>query len=101
MLLPEQEARFIRVDLLEGPSTGYALAELAVKDLAFGASPNAFFQALVREVRGADTPRSLRRATLLDPCRRRRRQVKAVSCRKTARWKSLAAVSQLNVLFVG
>ena len=47
VLLPEQEARFIRVDLLEGPRPGYAIAELTIKDLAFGASPNAFFQALV------------------------------------------------------
>ena len=59
LLLPEQEARFIRVDLLEGPSTGYAIAELAVKDLAFGASPNAFFQALAKEAPRGRYPRGL------------------------------------------
>jgi hypothetical protein len=52
--LPDQEARFLRVNLLEGAKDGYALAELAIKDVAFGASPNAFFQALAK-----DAPRGL------------------------------------------
>ncbi|KAB2941942.1 MAG: carbohydrate-binding protein [Hyphomicrobium sp.] len=54
LLLPDQEARFVRLNLHEGAKDGYALAELDIKDIAFGASPNAFFQALAR-----DAPRGL------------------------------------------
>lgn len=54
LLLPDEEARFIRVKLREGAQNGYALAELAIKDVAYGASPNAFFQALAK-----DAPRGL------------------------------------------
>ncbi len=54
LLLPDEEARFIRINLRDGPKDGYALAELAIKDVAFGASPNAFFQALAK-----DAPRGL------------------------------------------
>ena len=53
LLLPDEEARFIKLNLRDGATGGYALAELAVKDVAFGASPNAFFQALGKdELRG-------------------------------------------------
>ena len=38
----------------KAPRDGYALAELGVKDVAYGASPNAFFQALAK-----DAPRGL------------------------------------------
>ena len=48
LLLPDEEARFIRVNLREATKDGYALAELVVKDLAYGASPNAFIQALAK-----------------------------------------------------
>ena len=54
LLLPDEEARFIRINLHEAAKDGYALAELAIKDVAFGASPNAFFQALAK-----DAPRGL------------------------------------------
>ena len=54
LLLPDEEARFIRINLHEGAKDGYALAELAIKDVAYGASPNAFFQALAK-----DAPRGL------------------------------------------
>ena len=57
LLLPEQEARFIRVDLHEGPGAGYALAELTVESLAFGASPNTFFEALAKEAPRGRYPR--------------------------------------------
>ena len=50
-----EEARFLRIDLRDGPKDGYALAELAIKDVAYGASPNAFFQALAKEPRAAST----------------------------------------------
>ncbi len=54
LLLPDEEARFIRINLHEAAKDGYALAELAIKDVTFGASPNAFFQALAK-----DAPRGL------------------------------------------
>ncbi|QBE67115.1 coagulation factor 5/8 type domain-containing protein [Pseudoduganella lutea] len=46
LLLTESEARYIRLLVQEGPAQGYALAEVEVKDLAFGATPNAFIDAL-------------------------------------------------------
>ena len=54
LLLPDEEARFIRINFHEAAKDGYALAELAIKDVTFGASPNAFFQALAK-----DAPRGL------------------------------------------
>ena len=41
------------------PARGYALAELEVKDLAFGASPNVFFQALARDAPRGHYPRGI------------------------------------------
>jgi hypothetical protein len=55
--LPDQEARFVRISLHEGTGAGYALAEFVVKDLDFGASPNAFFQALAKEAPRGQYPR--------------------------------------------
>ena len=55
--LPEAETRFLRLALHEGPARGYAIAEVEVKDLAFGASPNAFFQALAGDARRGTYPR--------------------------------------------
>ncbi len=52
LYLPESETRFLRFVLHDGPTHAYGLAEIDVKDLSFGASPNAFFEAIAR-----DTPR--------------------------------------------
>jgi hypothetical protein len=41
----------------EGAGTGYALADLAVKELEYGASPNAFFQALAKDAPRGTYPR--------------------------------------------
>lgn len=57
LLLPDQEARFVRLNFHEGARDGYALAELDLKDVAYGASPNAFFQALAREAKRGLYPR--------------------------------------------
>jgi hypothetical protein len=59
LLLPESEARFLRLILHEGPGAGYALSELEVEDLAFGATPNAFIQALAQESPRGHHPRGL------------------------------------------
>lgn len=55
-LLPESEARFVRVSM---PNSGrqYGIAELHVRDLEFGASPNAFIQALAKNARRGCYPR--------------------------------------------
>ncbi len=49
LLLPDAETRYVRLALHDGPARAYALAEVEVRDLAFGASPNAFFEAVARE----------------------------------------------------
>ena len=59
LLLPESETRFLRLALHEGPARAYGLAELQIKDLAFGASPNAFFQAVTREPPRGTYPRGM------------------------------------------
>lgn len=55
-LLPESEARFIRVSMPES-SRPYGMAELRIRDLEFGASPNAFIQALAKDSRRGCYPR--------------------------------------------
>jgi hypothetical protein len=57
--LPETETRFLRLALHDGPARAYALAELEIRDLAFGASANAFFQALARESPRGTYPRGM------------------------------------------
>ena len=49
LLLPDAEARYVRLALHDGPMRRYALREIEVRDLAFGSSPNAFFEAIARE----------------------------------------------------
>ncbi len=49
LLLPESETRYLRL-LLHGTATfAPQLERLSVRELAFGASPNAFFQAIAKE----------------------------------------------------
>jgi hypothetical protein len=55
--LPDAEARFVRLALLDGPGGGYGVAEVEIKDLAFGATPNAFVAALARDARRGTYPR--------------------------------------------
>jgi hypothetical protein len=49
LLLNESDVRYVRLAMYDGPARAYALDEVEVRDLAFGASPNAFFEALARE----------------------------------------------------
>jgi hypothetical protein len=58
LLLAESETRYLRLALHDGPRREYALAELRVEDLAFGATPNAFFEALARDAPRGHFPRS-------------------------------------------
>jgi hypothetical protein len=49
LLLTESETRYVRLALHDGPRRAYAVSEIDVKDLAFGAAPNAFFEALAHD----------------------------------------------------
>jgi len=57
ILLTEAEARAVRVRMHAGPATRYALAEIEIRDPAFGATPNAFFAALAGEAPRGRYPR--------------------------------------------
>ncbi len=57
LLLTESEARYVRILMQDGPSESYALAGVDVKDLAFGATPNAFVDALSAEAPKGHYPR--------------------------------------------
>src|SRR6185437_13243490 len=49
LLLTESETRYLRLAMHAGPRREYALDEVEIKELAFGATPNAFFEALARD----------------------------------------------------
>ncbi len=60
LYLPESEARFVRLRLLEKGGAGpYALREVTAMPLAYGASPAAFFEAVAREAPRGSYPRWL------------------------------------------
>jgi hypothetical protein len=54
---PDAETRFIRLALNDGPGDHYGLAEVEIEGLAFGATPNAFVEALAREAPRGSYPR--------------------------------------------
>ncbi len=56
-LLPESEARFLRVRMHDGPEKAYGIERIEVKDLSFGASPNAFSTALAAQAPRGHFPR--------------------------------------------
>ena len=95
LLLTESDTRYLRLALHDGPRHSYALAELAVQDLAFGATPNAFFAALAR-----NAPRGKLSARVLGRAGRRGRLSASMaaaipgSSPKMARWKSARAASR-------
>jgi hypothetical protein len=55
-LLPESEARFIRVTMLVN-ARGFGISQLHIRDLQFGASPNAFIESLAQHARRGCYPR--------------------------------------------
>ncbi len=57
LLLSESETRFVRLAMHDGPARAYGLAEIEIRDLAFGASANAFFEAVARESPRGQYPR--------------------------------------------
>src|SRR6478672_8599344 len=44
--LPESQARYLRLQLDDGPGGDFALAELRIEELAFAETPNAFLEAV-------------------------------------------------------
>ena len=59
LLLTESEARFLRLSMHAGPADHYRIDRLELKGLAFGASANAFFQALAKEAPAGRYPRGM------------------------------------------
>ncbi len=60
LALPESEARKVRLRLLEGPGgEPFELKEVAVKPLAFGATPNAFVAEVAKDAPRGSWPRYL------------------------------------------
>lgn len=57
LLMTGSEARYLRLRLRDGPGPVYAINEIEVKDLAFGADPNAFIAALAKEAPRGTFPR--------------------------------------------
>jgi hypothetical protein len=55
--LPESETRYLRLVLHAGQARGYGLNEIDIKDLAWGATPNAFFLALAKDAPRGSYPR--------------------------------------------
>jgi F5/8 type C domain len=59
LLLPESEARFVRLRFLApGGGSGYGIREVTVRSLAEFSSPNSFFRTLARESPRGTFPRS-------------------------------------------
>jgi F5/8 type C domain len=59
ILLTESETRYLRVVPHAGPGGRYTLARLELRPLAFGATENAFFQALAQEAPRGSYPRGM------------------------------------------
>ncbi|WLI91635.1 discoidin domain-containing protein [Massilia sp. R2A-15] len=59
LLLHEAETRFLRIAAHAGPADRYRLERLEIKDLDFGESPNAFFQALAKTAPLGSYPRGM------------------------------------------
>jgi hypothetical protein len=47
--LPESEARYLRLTLVDGPADVYGLSEIAIEPLAFAATPNDFIKAVAKD----------------------------------------------------
>ncbi|MEO8803736.1 MAG: discoidin domain-containing protein, partial [Rudaea sp.] len=59
-LLTESQTRYVRLKLLAGESPRFGLDEIEIKDLAWGASANAFFSALAKDAPRGTYPRGFR-----------------------------------------
>jgi hypothetical protein len=59
ILLTESETRYLRIAMHEGPGQAYTLDRIELQPLAFGASENAFFQALAKAAPRGRYPRGM------------------------------------------
>jgi hypothetical protein len=59
LLLSESQARYVRLHMSESAGRNYALAEIEIRDLAFGVTPSSFYQALAREAPRGSFPRGM------------------------------------------
>ncbi|NHZ65861.1 coagulation factor 5/8 type domain-containing protein [Massilia sp. CCM 8694] len=59
LLLGESEARYVRVTMPDAAAQRYQLDRVELKDLAYGASANRFFQALAKEAPRGHYPRGM------------------------------------------
>ena len=59
LCLPDAETRLVRLHLIAGPAPDYAIAEVALQERAFCASPEAFFQTIARAAPHGTFPRGM------------------------------------------
>lgn len=59
LMLRESETRFVRLKLEHGEGKGYRIDRVEIKDLAFGDTANAFFQALAKAAPPGHYPRGM------------------------------------------
>jgi hypothetical protein len=59
ILLADSESRFLRLSLHDGPGGAYRIERLEPKPLDYGASANAFFQALAKDAPAGRYPRGM------------------------------------------
>lgn len=57
LALPETEARYLRFDLIDGPSWRYGIRDISLKPLAFAATPNDFVRSVARDLPRGSLPR--------------------------------------------
>src|SRR4051812_33495887 len=56
--LPESEARYVRLHIEDGPRKTYALANIDLKNPAYGDSQNAFIESIAKEAERGEYPRA-------------------------------------------
>jgi len=57
LALPETEARYLRFDLMDGPSWRYGIRDISLKPLSFAATPNDFMRSIAADLPRGSLPR--------------------------------------------
>jgi len=58
LALPETDARYLRLDLQDGPNWRYGVRDITLKPLAFAATPNAFLSSVAADLPRGSLPRA-------------------------------------------
>ncbi|KAG1470327.1 hypothetical protein G6F57_011830 [Rhizopus arrhizus] len=58
LALPDTDARYVRFDLQDGPNWRYGIRDIALKPLAFAATPNAFLSSVAADLPRGALPRA-------------------------------------------